>query len=343
MSRCLQLAKNGLGNTYPNPMVGSVIVYEDRIIGEGWHQQAGQPHAEVNAVNSVNDQSLLDKATIYVSLEPCSHYGKTPPCSDLIIAKGIKKVVIGTVDPFAEVAGRGIKKLLDASCEVLVGVLEQECQQLNKRFFTFHQQKRPYIILKWAESLDGFVAPEAKNRSTREPVWITNAYSKQLVHKWRAEEKSILVGTKTVEADNPSLTTRDWSGKSPTRIVLDRELKILEESRVFDESATTLVFTKKSKESTSSTKYITVDFNKNLITEVLQTLYKEGLQSVIIEGGSTTLQNFIDQKLWDEARVFKGKQNFHNGINAPKLSNAQPIKTCKLTGDQLVYYTHTND
>ena len=233
MLRCLQLAKNGLGSTYPNPMVGSVIVYEDRIIGEGWHQQAGQPHAEVNAVNSVNDQSLLDKATIYVSLEPCSHFGKTPPCSDLIIAKGIKKVVIGTVDPFAEVAGRGIKKLIDAGCEVLVGVLEQECQQLNKRFFTFHQKKRPYIILKWAESLDGFIAPEAKSRSSREPVWITNSYSKQLVHKWRAEEQSILVGTKTVEADNPSLTTRDWSGKSPTRIVLDRELKISEESCCF--------------------------------------------------------------------------------------------------------------
>ena len=343
MARCLQLAKNGLGNTYPNPMVGSVIVYNDRIIGEGWHHQAGQPHAEVNAVNSVKDTSLLEKATIYVSLEPCSHFGKTPPCSDMIIAKGIKKVVIGTVDPFIEVAGRGIKKLMDAGCEVLVGVLEQECIDLNKRFFTFHQQKRPYIILKWAESLDGFIAPDAERRSTREPVWITNKFSKQLVHKWRAEEQSILVGRKTVEADNPSLTTRDWSGASPTRIVIDRKLKIDLESTVFDHTVPTLVFTEKEQSNSDNLKYITIDFTKNTIQQILDSVYKEGLQSVIIEGGSATLQQFIDAEAWDEARVFKGTTSFTNGIHAPKLKSAKTLKTEKLTGDLLVYYTRTHD
>ena len=220
IKRCIELAKNGLGATYPNPLVGSVIVYKNKIIGEGWHQKAGAPHAEVNAINSVKDESLLNKSTIYVSLEPCSHFGKTPPCSDLIIAKGIKKVIIGTVDPFAEVAGRGIKKLMEAGCEVQVGILEKECQDLNKRFFTFHQKKRPYIILKWAQTTDGFIAPKVQEK--REPVWITNQYSKQLVHKWRSEEQAILVGTNTAIADNPKLNTRLWNGKNPVRVVIDK-------------------------------------------------------------------------------------------------------------------------
>jgi len=206
INRCLELAKNGLGKTYPNPLVGSVIVYKDQIIGEGWHQKAGSAHAEVNAINSVVEKSLLKKTTIYVSLEPCSHFGKTPPCSDLIIARDIKKVVIGAVDPFAEVAGRGIKKLMEAGCKVQVGILEKQCQELNKRFFTFHQKQRPYIILKWAQTANGYIAPKFQEK--REPVWISNQYSKQLVHKWRSEEQAILVGTSTAIADNPKLNTR---------------------------------------------------------------------------------------------------------------------------------------
>ena len=239
INRCIELAQKGLGNTYPNPMVGSVIVHNDKIIGEGWHHIAGEPHAEVNAINSVQDQSLLKKSTIYVSLEPCSHYGKTPPCSDLIIAKEIKKVVIATVDPFAEVSGRGIKKLLSAGCEVIVGVLEKEAQELNKRFFTFHQKKRPYVILKWAQSEDCFLAPEDKE--TREPVWITNKYSNQLVHKWRSEEQGILVGTNTAILDNPKLNTRLWEGKHPTRILIDQNLRTPQNSALFDGSIKTIV------------------------------------------------------------------------------------------------------
>ncbi|RXG32858.1 diaminohydroxyphosphoribosylaminopyrimidine deaminase [Leeuwenhoekiella marinoflava DSM 3653] len=343
MSRCLQLAKNGLGNTYPNPMVGSVIVCDSKIIGEGWHQKAGQPHAEVNAINSVKETELLEKSTIYVSLEPCSHFGKTPPCSDLIIAKGIKKVVIGTVDPFAEVAGRGIKKLLNAGCEVLVGILETECQTLNKRFFTFHQKKRPYVILKWAESLNGFIAPDAESRNKKEPFWITTKTSRQLVHKWRAEEQSILIGANTVKADNPSLTTRDWAGNSPTRIIIDRELSLSKEATVFDQQVPTLVITTLEEENKPNLKYIKVDFTKNLPAQICEALYTEGLQSVIIEGGAKTLQAFIDEKIWDEARVFKGSSIFQSGVKAPVLKAIQNSKNTMLNDDILTFYSSTND
>jgi len=271
IKRCIELAKNGLGTTYPNPLVGSVIIRKDKIIGEGWHQKAGASHAEVNAVNSVKDESLLKKSTIYVSLEPCSHYGKTPPCSDLIIAKGIKKVVIGTVDPFAEVAGRGIKKLMEAGCEVQVGVLEKECQDLNKRFFTFHQKKRPYIILKWAQTADGFIAPTIQEK--REPVWITNQYSKQLVHKWRSEEQAILVGTNTAIADNHKLNTRIWKGENPVRVVIDKELKIPQESALFDGTIKTIVLTENVKKSDNNKLvFEKLDFQQDLPYQVCEVL-----------------------------------------------------------------------
>ena len=319
MLRCLQLAKNGLGNTYPNPMVGSVVVHKDVIIGEGWHRQAGEPHAEVLAINSVKEKHLLKEATIYVSLEPCSHYGKTPPCSDLIIAKGIPKIVVGTVDPFAEVSGRGIKKLLDAGREVIVGVLDQECQELNKRFFTFHKKQRPYIILKWAQTADGFIAPTDETRKDQKPVWITNTTSRQLVHKWRAEEQAILVGTNTVIADNPSLTTREWAGNSPTRIILDRKRKISKDNAIFDGSTHTLLLTESDKNSSDSYSVEQIDFNKNVSEQICEVLFRNGLQSVIIEGGAKTLQSFIDNNLWDEARIFKGTTYFNEGVVAPKL------------------------
>lgn len=336
LKRCIELAKNGLGTTYPNPMVGSVIVHNNTIIGEGWHQKAGEPHAEVNAVNSVKDVSVLKDATIYVSLEPCSHFGKTPPCSDLIIANGIKNVVVGTVDPFSEVAGRGIKKLTEAGHHVTVGVLEAECQELNKRFFTFHTLKRPYIILKWAASADGFLAPETKE--TQEPVWITNTYSRQLTHKWRAEEQAILVGTQTVLDDNPTLTTRDWQGKNPVRVVIDKDLKLPITSSVFNSEADTIIVTKLRREHCDNLIYEQVDFNKDLPEKITEVLYRCGLQSIIIEGGYKTLQSFIDAGLWDEARIFKGPAFFGNGIKAPSIQGEIKLQTTILK-DQLTIVT----
>ena len=240
--RCIELARNGLGTTYPNPLVGSVIVYDGKIIGEGWHKKSGESHAEVNAVKAVKDKSLLKKATIYVSLEPCSHFGKTPPCCDLIIKNNIPNVVIGTVDPNVKVAGNGIKKLIEAGIHVTVGVLEEECNALNKRFFTFHKKKRPFIVLKWAESQDGFIAPTEKLE--KKPVWITNQYSRQLVHKWRTEEQAILVGTQTAIDDNPKLNARDWSGKNPIRLVIDQNNRIEKNNHIFDNQAVTIVFSK---------------------------------------------------------------------------------------------------
>ena len=340
LQRCIQLAKNATGKTYPNPLVGSVIVYNDQIIGEGWHQKAGEAHAEVNAINSVKDQSLLKKSTIYVSLEPCSHFGKTPPCSDLIIAHKIKGVVIGTIDPFAKVQGRGIQKLMSAGCDVIIGVLEEESQQLNKRFFTFHQHRRPYIILKWAQTKDGFLAPETQE--DREPVWITNSSSKQLVHKWRSEEQSILVGTETAIKDNPKLNTRLWEGKSPVRVVLDRSLRIPQDSYLFDNSIKTIVITDLNTETPSALKKENidvekVDFSLDLAEEICKVLYRHELQSVIIEGGKQTLQTFIDANLWDEARVFTGNSFFKDGIKAPTLTG-KLIEKQEIATDLLEIY-----
>ncbi|WP_338378359.1 bifunctional diaminohydroxyphosphoribosylaminopyrimidine deaminase/5-amino-6-(5-phosphoribosylamino)uracil reductase RibD [uncultured Flavobacterium sp.] len=318
INRCIELAKNGLGTTYPNPLVGSVIVYEDKIIGEGWHRKAGEPHAEVNAINAVEDKSLLTKSTIYVSLEPCSHFGKTPPCADLIVTHKIPNVVIGTIDPNEKVAGNGIKKLMEAGANVTVGVLEEECYELNKRFFTFHNKKRPYIILKWAETADGFIAPSTKKE--QKPVWITNAYSRQLVHKWRTEEQAILVGTQTVLDDNPSLNARDFFGNNPIRIVLDKSGKIDANFHVKDNSIKTLILTEsKAFQSTKNCIYETCQFDENLVENTLAILVKHQIQSVIIEGGSKTIQSFIDKNIWDEARIFKGKNTFENGTKAPVI------------------------
>jgi len=320
IKRCIELARNGLGSTYPNPLVGSVIVHNGKIIGEGWHRKAGEAHAEVNAINSVKDESLLKSATIYVSLEPCSHFGKTPPCSDLIIARGIEKVIIGTIDPFAKVAGRGIKRLMDAGCKVQVGILEKECLELNKRFFTFHKKQRPYIILKWAQSQDGFIAPEAKEE--KRPVWISNKYSGQLVHKWRSEEAAILVGTNTVLEDNPKLNVRKWTGENPVRIVIDKDLKIPETFSVLDGSQKTIVIceNKPKKSVNGNLIFEEIDFSENISEAICEVLYKYELQSVIIEGGSNTLRQFIDKGLWDEARIFTGNMQLKKGLKAPEIS-----------------------
>ncbi|MBP4140436.1 bifunctional diaminohydroxyphosphoribosylaminopyrimidine deaminase/5-amino-6-(5-phosphoribosylamino)uracil reductase RibD [Flavobacterium sp. P4023] len=332
--RCIELAKNGLGTTYPNPLVGSVIVYDGKIIGEGWHKKAGEPHAEVNAIKSVKDKTLLKKATIYVSLEPCSHFGKTPPCCNLIIENEIPNVVIGTVDPNIKVAGNGIKRLLDAGIKVTVGILEEDCYELNKRFFTFHEKKRPYIILKWAESQDGFIAPIEKFE--KKPVWITNSYSRQLVHKWRSEEQAILVGTQTVIDDDPKLDVRDWKGHNPVRIVLDQNKRIPNSSQILDNQTKTIVFSKsKTTIEKENTIFENIDFKENIAFQIAQVLYKHQIQSVIIEGGSQTLQTFIDAKLWDESRIFIGKIDFKTGIKAPSLAKKNFEKST-ISNDELI-------
>lgn len=334
MKRCLELAALGLGKTYPNPMVGSVIVHGGKVIGEGWHKKAGEAHAEVNSVNSVVDKSLLKEATIYVNLEPCAHFGKTPPCASLITKHKIPNVVIGCIDTFSKVSGKGVTMLKEAGVKVKVGVLEKECLESHKRFFTFHQKKRPYIILKWAQTKDGFIAPLVQEEG--KPFWITSPESKKLVHKWRTEEASILVGTNTAEKDNPALTARLWNGCQPLRIVLDRTLRLNDNLQVFDESIKTVVFTEKLKTSTSRTKYIQTDFSK-LHENILNELYKRNIHSVIIEGGRETLQAFINESLWDEARVFVGEERLVNGISAPVL-NTNPKSEERISKDILKLY-----
>tara|TARA_B100001059_G_C17752303_1_gene537910 strand:- start:171 stop:1265 length:1095 start_codon:yes stop_codon:yes gene_type:complete len=358
IKRALQIAKSGLGQTRPNPMVGCVIVLNNRIIGEGYTSKYGGNHAEVNAINSVKNQSLLKDATIYVTLEPCSHYGKTPPCSDLIIHHQIPNIVIGCIDDNPEVAGKGIKKLLEAGRSVKVGVLEAECKAHHKRFFTFHNKKRPYIILKWAESNDGFIAPKSKNE--QKPVWITNTYSRQLVHKWRAEEQAILVGTNTVIQDNPTLDVRDWTGNNPLRVVLDKNKTLKADCHVFNAKAESLLIHNKDNATQEALQNTTwsihppnntmvgdlnsgIDFSQkeSQAQQICDTLFKHNINSVIIEGGSKTLQLFIDAGLWDEARVFKGKTIFTEGVKAPKLQG-ELINQSSILDDLLYIYKNTN-
>ena len=333
------MAKNGLGTTNPNPLVGSVIVYNDEIIGEGWHRKAGENHAEVNAINSVKDQSLLSKSTIYVSLEPCSHFGKTPPCSDLIIEKQIPNIFIGTIDSNEKVSGKGIQKLLDAGRNVTAGILETECHELNKRFFTFHNKKRPYIILKWAESYDGYIAPF--NKDEKKPFWLTNEISRQLVHKWRSEEQAILVGTNTVLEDNPKLNVRNWTGNNPIRIVLDKSGKIDENYLVKDNSVKTIFITENENFKTIDNRiYENVIFDNLLAVKICEILHKHAVQSVIIEGGTQTLQTFIDANLWDEARVFKSEMVLENGTKAPILIGKNETSQ-KILNDKLItFFNH---
>jgi len=322
MYRCLTLAKNGLGSTYPNPLVGSVVVFEDRIIGEGWHQRSGGPHAEVIAINSVKNKSLLAKSTLYVNLEPCSHYGKTPPCADLIVKMKIKNVVIGTIDFNDIVSGKGIAHLNKNGCKVTIGVLEKECVKINRRFFIFHKMKRPYVILKWAETKDGFIYPGITKNSSKKPIWISNEYSRQIVHKWRTEEQAILVGTTTAIQDNPGLTARNYYGKSPIRIAIDKNLKIPVKYNFYDGSCQTIIFTNRRSvyPKIKNLQFIELDFTKNTNSQMLKYLFKIGVQSVIIEGGAKTLQSFIDSNFWDEARVFVGENMFESGIRSPNFN-----------------------
>ena len=337
ISRCIQLAKNGLGSSFPNPMVGSVIVHNNIIIGEGYTSAFGGSHAEVNAINSVQDKSLLPGATIYVTLEPCSHYGKTPPCADLIVKNRIPNVVIGTLDPNKKVAGQGLQRLKAAGCNVTIGVLEEKCKEHHKRFLTYHQKKRPYIILKWAESNDGFIAPKTKNK--QEPVWITNAYSRQLVHKWRSEEQAILIGTNTILTDNPKLNVRDWFGKPPIRIVLDRELKIKGNYHILDRSIKTIIITQVNdkKKWETGIDYEVIDFSKNLALQICKILHSQHIISVLVEGGAQTLQTFLNADLWDETRIFRGPISLGNGLKAP-VFKMKIISSKKIGTDSLNIY-----
>ena len=333
--RCLELAKQGLGHVAPNPMVGAVIVANDKIIGEGYHRNFGGPHAEVNAINSVKNKELLKNATIYVNLEPCAHFGKTPPCADFIIENKIPRVMISHSDPFSHVSGKGIKKLLDAGIKVDVGLLENESRFLNKRFLTFYEKKRPFIILKWAETADGYIDIKRDNSNAR-PTWITDELTRTLVHKWRAEEQAIIVGTNTAMFDNPKLNTRDWFGKNPIRMVLDRNLRLDKNIHLFDKSLQTIVFTEKEADSTTNLVFRKTNFNK-LEEEIFDECYKMNIQSLIIEGGSQLLNTFIYSENWDEARVFKGNISFGDGIKAPVIKQ-KPVHSTKLMQSTLSYY-----
>jgi diaminohydroxyphosphoribosylaminopyrimidine deaminase/5-amino-6-(5-phosphoribosylamino)uracil reductase len=331
MQRTFQLAKLGLGAVSPNPLVGCVIANDGTIIGEGWHKQYGQAHAEVNAVADVKDKNLLIGSTVYVNLEPCSHTGKTPPCADLLIKLKVKKVVISTLDSNPLVGGSGIKKLNDSGIEVVTGILEKEGRDLNKRFFTFHERKRPYIILKWAQTADGFIA-----RANYESKWISNECSRQRVHKWRSEEDAVLVGTKTAAHDNPILTVRDWSGRNPVRIVIDRFLRLSDTLSLLDGSVPTICYNLLKHEEHPNLKLIRLD-EKDFLISLLDHLRIEKIQSIMVEGGSLTLSLFIESGLWDEARVLTSPRLFHTGIPAPSFQG-QLIAEEKIDSDLLKIY-----
>lgn len=335
MSRCIQLAQCGKMGAAPNPMVGAVIVCHDKIIGEGYHRRCGGPHAEVNAIASVNDTSQLSSSTIYVSLEPCSHYGKTPPCADLIIKHKIPRVVVGCIDPFAKVAGRGIQKLREAGLEVIVGVLEKECLQLNKRFITSHTQKRPYITLKWAESADHFID---KERVDGKAYAFSTPLTRMLVHKQRAENMSIMVGRKTALLDNPSLNVRDWIGNDPLRLVIDRQLTLPSHLKLFTDGKPTLCFTAKEKEATSSVEYITLNFEHPILPQIVTLLYHRNIQTLMVEGGSQLLQSFITAELWDEAYVESTEDILHSGVRAPQISQFKSIDQKWFAKNRITHY-----
>lgn len=332
MRRALELAEWGRGYVSPNPLVGCVIVHEDRIIGEGWHREYGGPHAEVNAVNSVENQALLSESTVYVTLEPCAHWGKTPPCANLLVEKKVKKVVIAATDSNPLVGGRGIEILKNAGIEVETGILEKDARWQNRRFFTQIEKQRPYVILKWAQTQDGFVA-----RENFDSKWISNSHSRQLVHKWRAEEDAILVGKNTAAYDNPRLDVRDWVGKNPIRVVLDSKLELSSEVNLFDQSIPTLVFNALKSDNKDNLAWIKLP---EITPEtVLKELHSRKIQSLIVEGGSQVIHQFIQSGLWDEARIFTAPTQFRRGISAPRL-NQNPSETLSIDTDRLDIYYH---
>lgn len=327
IKRCFDLALNGLGSVSPNPLVGCVIVHNNKIIGEGWHKKYGGPHAEVNAVASVTDKTLLSSSTVYVNLEPCAHHGKTPPCADMLVAHKVTKVVISNVDSNELVAGKGIEKLRNAGIEVVTGILEKEGRELNRRFFTFMEKRRPYIILKWAQTADGFIS-----KQNNEPSQISNDLAKKLVHRWRTEEDAFLVGTQTAAADNPRLNVREWTGRDPIRIVIDRYLRLDKSLHLFDGSQRTIIYTTIKDEGD----YVKI----NDISDIVNDLHKKKIQSVVIEGGTKTIELFMELGLWDEARVLISDSRFLIGVSAPKINGAS---TSTEVGDnKLLVYQNLN-
>ncbi len=332
MHRSLQLAALGSGNVAPNPMVGAVIVHDGKIIGEGYHQQFGGPHAEVNAVNSVQQVELLSESTIYVTLEPCSHFGKTPPCADLLVKKNFKRVVIGTLDADAKVFKKGIKRLEESGIDVTVGVCQEECRELNRAFFTFHEKKRPFVLLKWAQTKNGLL--DNSEGKTGEISWISAPETQVKVHQWRSEFESILVGKNTVLNDDPSLTVRAVKGKNPIRIVLDSNNEIPETAKIFNSDVETIVFNQHIESAFGKITHVKV--RKINPSTVLQVLFESDIQSVLIEGGKQVLQSFIDANLWDEARVITGKRSFKSGTSAPEI-DGQKFKEEVFYGDHISY------
>lgn len=336
MQRCLDLAQKGAGSVSPNPMVGAVLVYHDRIIGEGYHEKYGEAHAEVNCINSVasEDRPLIKLSTMYVSLEPCAHFGKTPPCSQLIMEHKIPKVVIACTDPFSKVNGKGIEQLQTAGVEVVTGILENEARDLNRRFFTFHQKKRPFIILKWAETCDHFIGSGNDER-----LLISNELSNRLVHRWRTEEVAIMVGTHTALKDNPSLTNRLWKGNNPIRILIDKKLKVPSGYNLMQSDATTIIFNDLKNEHLNHLIYVQIDFNKNTIEQIMDYCYSFSIQSIIIEGGAILLQSFIDAGIWDEVRVIQNQSmHIEQGIVAPSLKNHVLKNSFELGSDKVFMY-----
>lgn len=339
MKRCLELALLGAGSVAPNPMVGAVLVHDDNIIGEGYHQQYGQAHAEVNCIDSVPEhmRAMISKSTLYVSLEPCNHFGKTPPCSDLIISHSIPRVVIGCIDPFEKVNGSGIQKLKQAGITVEYGVLEKEARELNKRFFTFHTAGRPYIVLKWAQSSNGKIAAADERR-----ILVSNEYSNRLVHKWRSEETGIMIGTRTALLDDPSLTTRLWKGKNPVRIIVDRYLQLPRELKVFDGESETVILNTIKDIREGKNRYCRIDDDDLFLDKTLRLLYELNIDSILVEGGSSLLQSFIDSNCWDEARVITNRfLVVENGLSAPRFDQKDPVSSSEFFTDKVDYYYNT--
>jgi len=334
--RCLELAEKGAGYVAPNPMVGAVLVHDGKIIGEGYHQQYGQAHAEVNCITSVKgvDKKKINESNLYVTLEPCAHFGKTPPCTDLIITNQVPQVIIGCRDPFKEVNGKGVEKLKAAGVNVVYGVLEKECQELNKRFLTFHTQHRPYIILKWAETADGKIAGDSTDR-----LYISNEQTNRLAHKWRSEEAAILIGTNTALMDDPELTTRNWPGPSPIRLVVDMDLRLPSSLKIFNGKQKTIVFNTIKHEENGSLSFYQVTEDVNLVHQIVNALYQLKIQSVIVEGGARLLQSFIDEGIWDEARIIKNeKLIINNGLAAPQLTVQNSRQHIKILNDSVSFY-----
>ena len=342
INRCIELAKQALGSVAPNPMVGAVAVYKDNIIGEGFHRRFGGDHAEVTAIESVRHQSLLKDSELYVNLEPCSHKGKTPPCAELIVKKKIPKVIIGTPDPNTLVAGKGIQFLRQNGVCILTGINEKSCIELNKRFFTYHVHHRPYVILKWAQTRDGFIDVIRKPGLSVAPNWISNELSRVLVHKWRSEEQAIMIGTNTVKFDDPMLNTREWYGNNPLRIILDRNLSLTKDFQIFKSEIKTLIINEKKSFKDKNFEFLRIKFTENLIQEIMHELFGRNIQSIIIEGGKMLIESFINANLWDEARIFIGNKEFHQGIQAPVI-NRTSDNIITIENDQLIIHRNSDN